>query len=274
MAAPKRLLEAIVDANDAAAEGRAGELQVGRFADALPLTILTCIDPRLNRLFPSILGLSNEQFIWLRNAGNIITCSTSSTVRSVALSVLLNGAKEIVVIGHTDCLMAKSSVTELLARLKAYGIERTSLPISDLQGFFGLCGSETSNVMKAVGFLRQSPVIPARVPVHGLIVNTATGRLDWVVNGYETHAPSVAENVSPGETSPAVAPALVPLSTAGPVKLLVRDMPPIGGTKPTAPMSVAPVGPPVGSKPLPVPPPMIGDKKPLLKKSIGQQNVR
>ncbi len=274
MAAPKRLIEAIVDANDAAAEGRVGELQVGRFADALPLAILTCIDPRLNRLFPSILGLSDEQFIWLCNAGNVITCSTSSTVRSVALSVLLNGAKEIVVIGHTDCLMAKSSVAELLARLKAYRIERTSLPISDLQWFFGLCGSETSNVLKGVGYLRQSAVIPARVTVHGLIVNTATGRLDWVVNGYETHAPPVAENVSSVETSPAVTPALVSLSTAGPVKSLVRDLPPIGGTEPTAPTSVAPVGSPVGSKLLPVSPPMIDDKKPLLKKSIGQRTGR
>jgi hypothetical protein len=170
--------------------------------------------------------------------------------------------------------MAKSSVTELLARLKAHGIERMSLPISDLQGFFGLCGSEKSNVMKAVGFLRQSPLIPARIPVHGLIVNTATGRLDWVVNGYETHAPHVADNVSPGETSPAIAPTMVPLSAAGPVKSLGRDLPPIGGTRPTAPTPVAPAGMPAESKPRPILPPVIGDKRPLLKKSIGQSKVR
>jgi carbonic anhydrase len=271
MAAPKRLLEAIVEANDAAAEGRTGELHLGRFADALPLAILTCIDPRLNRLFPSILGLSDEQFIWLRNAGNIITCSTSSTVRSVALSVFLNGAKEIAVIGHTDCLVAKTSMTDLLALLRAYGLERTTLPIADLQGFFGLCSSETSNVMKAVGYLRQSPLIPARVPAHGLIVNTTTGRLDWIVNGYQVHAPPVAENVSPGEASPAIAPALTPLSAAGPIKSLAPNLQPIGGAKPVA---HPPSAPPPTEKSVAVPPPFIPEKRVALKKSIGQWDGR
>ena len=43
------------------------------YAGELPVVALTCIDPRLNRFFPGVLGLPEEQFIWLRNAGNIIT---------------------------------------------------------------------------------------------------------------------------------------------------------------------------------------------------------
>ena len=102
-----RLMEAIVAANHAAVEGRTAEAEFHFQAESLPLAALTCIDPRLNKLFPGSLGLAEEQFIWLRNAGNVITSPTSSTVRSLAIAIFLKGAKEVAVIGHTDCKMAK-----------------------------------------------------------------------------------------------------------------------------------------------------------------------
>src|SRR5947207_3291183 len=157
-----RLLEAIIAANHAAIAGKTGEAQFDRFTECLPLAALTCIDPRLNRLFPGALGLREEQFIWLRNAGNVITSSTSSTVRSIAMSIFLKGAKEIAVIGHTDCLMRKVGMPELLEKLKAHGIDRSALSMPNLHEFFGLFSSEKPNVIKAVGYLRASPVIPAK----------------------------------------------------------------------------------------------------------------
>ena len=73
------------------------------FTGELPVIALTCIDPRLNRLFPGVLGLPEEHFIWLRNAGNIITGPLSSTMRSLALACAVKGGREIAIIGHTDC---------------------------------------------------------------------------------------------------------------------------------------------------------------------------
>ena len=180
-----RLVEAIVAANHAAVDGRPGESAFHIYENSLPLAALTCIDPRLNALFPGSLGLKDEQFIWLRNAGNVITSPTSSTVRSIAMAVYLKGAKEIAVIGHTDCAMAKVTITDLLDRLQAHGISRGALPIPNLHEFFGLFSAEKPNVIKAVGYLRTSPIIPSKTPVHGLLIDIATGRVDWVVNGYE-----------------------------------------------------------------------------------------
>jgi carbonic anhydrase len=181
-----RLMEAIVAANQAGVAGKSNEVGVEHFADSLPLAILTCIDARLNKLFPDALGLTDEQLIWLRNAGNVITSPLSSTVRSIAIAVYLKGAKEIAVIGHTDCRMAKLGVSELLDRLKKWDIDRHALPMANLHEFFGLFTSEKANVLKAVGFLRASPIIPQKVPVHGLLIDTTTGKLEWAVNGYET----------------------------------------------------------------------------------------
>src|SRR5437867_12772579 len=105
-----RLLEAIIDANHRAL---AGDLEAGLhpadFEEALPLVALTCIDPRLNALCPNVLALPAEKFIWLRNAGNIVTGPLSSTMRSLALACAVKGGKEIAIIGHTDCLVAKTT---------------------------------------------------------------------------------------------------------------------------------------------------------------------
>ena len=138
----------------------------------------------MNPLFPEVLGLPKEQFIWLRNAGNIITGPTSSTMRSLALACAVKGGKEIAIIGHNDCQVCKSSVMKLTDAFRALGIERASLP-DNLTEFFGLFASERQNVIKAVDFVRRSPLIGPKVPVHGLLVDISTGKLEWIVNGYQ-----------------------------------------------------------------------------------------
>jgi len=181
-----RLFEAILDANHRALSGdaRAG-LRPEEHSAALPIVALTCIDPRLNPLMPEVLGVPEEQFIWLRNAGNIITGPTSSTMRSLALACAVKGGKEIAVIGHTDCLVCKTTALELTNEFAQLGIPRSRLP-DNLQEFFGLFASERQNVLRGVEFIRQSPLIGPKVPVHGLLVDVNTGRLESIVNGYQT----------------------------------------------------------------------------------------
>ena len=180
-----RLFEAILDANHRAIAGDSSAgLHVADFAGELPLVALTCIDARLNRFFPGVLGLPDEQFIWLRNAGNIITSSTSSTMRSLSLACAVKGGREIVVIGHTDCKVRHTSVSQLIELFKAQGIERHELP-ENLTEYFGVFASEQQNVLRGVDFVRRSHLIGPQIPVHGLMVDTNTGRLEWTVNGYE-----------------------------------------------------------------------------------------
>jgi carbonic anhydrase len=181
-----RLFEAIVDANHRAIAGDADAgLHPADFADELPVIALTCIDPRLNALFPNALALPAEEFIWLRNAGNIITAPLSSTMRSLALACAVKGGREIAVIGHTDCQVARTTTMLLLDKLKALGVERNCLP-DNINDFFGMFGSERQNVIKACDIIRHSPLIGPKMPVHGLMVDTGTGKLDWIVNGYQT----------------------------------------------------------------------------------------
>jgi carbonic anhydrase len=192
-----RLFEAIVDANHRAIAGDASAgLHPGDFAEELPVIALTCIDPRLNAIFPNALALPAEQFIWLRNAGNIIFDPMSSMTRTLALACAVKGGREIAIIGHTDCQIAKTTTMQLLDKLKALGIERHLLP-DNINEFFGTFGSERQNVIKACDIIRHSPLIGPKIPVHGLLVNTETGKLDWVVNGYQTLEMAASHPVAP-----------------------------------------------------------------------------
>src|SRR6266542_3520115 len=181
-----RLLEAIVEANHrAVAAGAKAALNPDEFADALPMVALTCIDPRLNRLIPEMLGVPEEQFIWLRNAGNILSGPLSSTMRSLALACAIKGGREIALIGHTDCLVCKTTVMKLTDGFRALGVDRANLP-ENLNEYFGLFASERQNVIRGAEVVRQSPLIGAKVPVHGLLIDIQTGKLEWLVNGYQT----------------------------------------------------------------------------------------
>jgi carbonic anhydrase len=241
-----RLFEAIVDANQRAARGEKAGLRPDDFADSLPIVALTCIDPRLNPLMPEVLGIPEEQFIWLRNAGNIITGPVSSTMRSIALACAVKGGKEIAIIGHTDCKVRHTSASDLIDRLRKLGIGRERLP-DNVNEFFGLFASERANVLKAVDFVRQSPVIGAAIPVHGLLVDIQSGALEWLVNGYNalnvagTSAPSgdtwtlppfdlgtmkfpdskIGDSVIPSETAPPI-PEIKP-----PIKVRLKEPEPI-----------------------------------------------
>ena len=196
-----QLLEAIISANGRASltGGKPEPLSV-EFADALPLVALTCIDARLNRLIPEMLGVSEEKFIWLRNAGNIITGPMTSTMRSLSLGCAVKGGKEIVVIGHSDCQVAKNSTMQLLESFAKLGVARAKLP-ENINDFFGVFASERQNVIKACEIIRSSPLIGPKIPVHGLLIDIQTGRLEWLVNGYETFGSAASEFTSSLKTA-------------------------------------------------------------------------
>jgi carbonic anhydrase len=261
-----RLFEAIIDANHRAIVGdNSAGLRPADFAEELPVIALTCIDPRLNALFPNVLGLPGEQFIWLRNAGNIITGPLTSTMRSLALACAVKGGREIAIIGHTDCHVAKTPTTVLIDRLKALGVERSGLP-DNLSEFFGTFGSERQNVIKACDFVRNSPLIGPKIPVHGLLVDIETGKLDWVVNGYEMwHAPAKSSEIGLGKSSSPQIGALGSMSDFNLGEMKFPEMKIGDAASPVKPMQTLPL--PASPQPAMIVVPPAGAAPPLLKKS-------
>ena len=262
-----RLFEAIIDANHRALAGdESAGLRPADFADSLPIVALTCIDPRLNPLMPEVLGIPEESFIWLRNAGNVVTGPISSTMRSLALACAIKGGREIVVIGHTDCQVRKTSVMELTSRFQSLGIDRARLP-ENLNEYFGLFASERQNVLRGVEHVRSSPIIGPAIPVHGLLVEIDSGRLEWLVNGYQTlgtgampAGPSAALSTAPLMSALEMAPFAAeewkaPVEAIGEVSGKVQEW--VTKLRIVEGEAAAPPPPPkLPARPIPIPPPI------------------
>ncbi len=273
-----RLLDAILNANRNTVDGHAALLSVSEFANGLPLVALTCIDARLNPRIPESLGVPESHFVWLRNAGNIITGPMSSTMRSLALACAVKGGKEILVLGHTDCLVRKTGTMELLGHFSALGVPRHQLP-ENLQEFFGLFASERQNVLKAVEHVRASPLIGPNVPVHGALLDLATGKLELLVNGYQSLATvNSAPSVMPGQSVEAKVQPAIPTPPSGMPGSLQLDELKLSNLKigePAAPFSAGQVElatvPADKPKPSPTaaqPPPVPVDAIPALKQLV------
>src|ERR1700759_1900509 len=78
------------------------------------IAIVTCMDPRLTGI-GAMLGLSDADADVIRNAGTVID---DDSVRSLLVSTKLLGAREIMIINHTDCGMLKFTDAEMADRLR------------------------------------------------------------------------------------------------------------------------------------------------------------
>lgn len=191
-----RLFEALLNFNERWVHGdRDVRFERAEHTGNLPIVALTCIDERLNPLLPGALGLESSDLILLRTPGNIVGSPIGETARAIALACAAKGGHEIAVIGHTDCAVARTTVLRLTDALASAGLARDRLP-DDLTEFFGLFASERQNVMRSVELLRQSAIIGPKIPVHGLLIDIRTGKVEWLVNGYQTETAGVGPGSS------------------------------------------------------------------------------
>ena len=146
------------------------------------LAILTCMDCRLIDFFEPALGLERGDAKIIRNAGNTIV--GEDAIRSIGAALYNLGAEEVMVVGHTECGMAGADADALKEKMIARGIAEEDIAQYDLAEWIGGFESEEQNVIDVVGKIKNHPLIPDDVPVHGLIIDIVTGELKVLVDGY------------------------------------------------------------------------------------------
>jgi carbonic anhydrase len=153
------------------------------------LVVLTCMDTRLVELLPRAMGIRNGDVKMIKNAGAIVSHPFGSVMRSVLVAIYELGATEIAVVGHHGCGMTGLSCASVLEKVKARGVTEEVLATLqhagiDLQRW--LIGFERveDGVKQSVEMIRNHPLLPPGVPVHGLIIHPETGKLDLLVDGY------------------------------------------------------------------------------------------
>lgn len=147
------------------------------------LAILTCMDTRLTCFLPEALGIGRGDVKLIRNAGNTIV--GEDAIRSIAAAIYSLGCEEVMVIGHTDCGMANADPDKIRNNMIARGIPEEEIDKVDLIEWIGAISGEESNVLETVEQIKNHPLITDEVPIHGLIIDLETGKLDVLVDGRE-----------------------------------------------------------------------------------------
>ena len=163
-----------------------------RFPDKR-LVVLSCMDTRLIELLPRSMGLRNGDIKLIKNAGAIVSHPFGSVMRSILVAVYELNAAEVAVIGHHNCGMAGLSCARVLDKARRRGISEDVLDAlrnSGVELDRWLCGFDTveDGVRQSVEVIRNHPLLPEDVPVHGLIIDPETGKLDRLVDGYAARA--------------------------------------------------------------------------------------
>jgi len=148
-----------------------------------PFVVITCIDSRLTGLVEPALGLSRHRAIVIRTAGNQVSEKNSDLLRSLAVALYVKNAREIVIVGHTDCGLSNFSVSEVTENFRKAGIPRAAFGHEDLRSWFGAFADIRGNVLRGIEYLRKSSLAPPTIKTHGLILDTESGILQVVVDG-------------------------------------------------------------------------------------------
>lgn len=154
------------------------------------IVILACMDTRMVELLPKAMNLRNGDAKIVKSAGAMVNHPFGGIMRSLLVAVYELGADEIYIVGHHDCgmssvdphLMVKHMIERGVSQDIIDTIRYTGIDFMEwLRGF----GDVNTNVLKSVDLVRNHPLMPQGTPVHGLVIDPNTGKLDLLSDGNE-----------------------------------------------------------------------------------------
>lgn len=154
------------------------------------ILILSCMDTRLTNLLPKALNLKNGDAKIVKNAGATIMHPFGSIMRSVAVAIYEFEVDEILIIGHDGCGMCNLDTQHMLDKAIERGISVETINTlenagRDVKKWLHGFESVEASIEDSVSIIKNHPLIPKDIIVHGLVMCPETGKLDIVVNGYE-----------------------------------------------------------------------------------------
>ncbi|KXZ23188.1 carbonic anhydrase [Bacillus nakamurai] len=163
--------------------------QTSKFPDK-KMAILSCMDTRLVELLPHAMNMRNGDVKIIKSAGALVSHPFGSIMRSLLVAVYELNADEVCVIGHHDCGMSKINSEDMLGKIVERGIPKKRIDMLkhsgvDLDQWLKSFDSVEASVTDSVNVIKNHPLFPDNVPVHGLVIDPETGKLDLVIDGYQ-----------------------------------------------------------------------------------------
>lgn len=155
------------------------------------MVVLTCMDTRLVELLPQAMNIKNGDVKLIKNAGAIVSHPFGSVMRSILVAIYELGAKEVAIVGHHGCGMKGLEPNSFLEKCEQAGLDKEVVKTLsnagiDIKNWLTGFQSVEESVEQSVKMVKNHPMFPKNVSVHGLVICPETGKLDVVVNGYES----------------------------------------------------------------------------------------
>ena len=106
-------------------------------------------------------------------------------MKSILVAVYDLKAEEVTVVGHHDCGMSHVDPEALVEKMADQGVKKEMLQALEHAGidfheeFHGFDTVEES-IQQSVEIIRNHPLLPSHVKVHGLVIDPGTGKVDVV----------------------------------------------------------------------------------------------
>lgn len=154
------------------------------------MVVLSCMDTRLTELLPKAMNFKNGDVKLIKNAGATVMHPFGSIIRSILVAVYEFEANDVLVVGHYGCGMSNLNAEITLDKAIKRGVSPDVINTLNtaginvnkwLKGF----DSVEESVKESVGIIKNHPLMPKDVRVHGLLIDPLTGKVEVVINGYE-----------------------------------------------------------------------------------------
>jgi len=150
------------------------------------MVILTCMDTRLTHLLLEALNLKNGDVQIIKVAGAIVRHPFGDAMRSLLVAVYELGVEDIVIIGHHDCGVKGLEAPKIINKMKERKIDQEKIDFVirychlDINRYLKGFDDVGHSVLETVNMIRNHPLIPSDIHVHGFIIDPVTGKLDNV----------------------------------------------------------------------------------------------
>ena len=143
------------------------------------LAVLTCMDTRLLDFLEPAMGLRRGEAKIIKVAGNTAFEAFDSVIGSLLVAVYELHVHEIIVMGHDDCGMLKTTSDSLCQKMAEEGIDASAIEKvrPQLQAWADPIGDIDESVRHTVQCLRNNPYLPGTLSIYGMVIHPHTGEI-------------------------------------------------------------------------------------------------
>lgn len=146
------------------------------------LAILTCMDTRTTLFLEPAMGIKRGDAKIIKTVGNCVTGYFDTAVKSLMVAIYELGVQEIAVVGHSECGMQKTTAESLTKAMLERGVSPDAIKMveKELKEWADGFKDPEQNVKDVVKLLKDDPLIPKDIKIHGLLFHPRTAKLTLI----------------------------------------------------------------------------------------------